>query len=139
MKAILYREKKDDDQGTYGVFIAPCFECKTLELPWRDNASNISCIPEGRYECSVVISRKFGKVYHVRGVPDRTAILGHNGVWAGDKEKGFKTHSYGCILLGRKYGTYKKQKAIFISRLTVRDLMEHMRGESFTLEVRYVD
>ena len=24
--------------------------CKTLELPWRDNANNISCIPEGAYK-----------------------------------------------------------------------------------------
>ena len=137
IKAYLFREIGDHDEGTYGAFVAPGFECKTLELPWRDNQSNVSRIPDGEYECVPVVSKKFGPVYHIKNVPDRFAILAHNGVWAGDREKGFKTHSYGCVLLGRKYGTYQGQKAIFISRLTVRDLMAYMDRQPFNLEIRH--
>lgn len=36
---------------TLGSFYSPARElvCKTMELPWLDNKSNISCIPEGVY------------------------------------------------------------------------------------------
>ncbi|MDE3237283.1 MAG: hypothetical protein KGO81_15160 [Bacteroidota bacterium] len=51
--------------------------CHTIELPWKDNARNISCIPEGRYTLERRHSEKFGWHLHVQGVSDRSLILLH--------------------------------------------------------------
>lgn len=32
------------------LYIDGVMICKTMELPWKDNARSISCIPEGDYE-----------------------------------------------------------------------------------------
>ena len=46
---VLHRTEYTDKE-TFGVlFCAGTWVCLTLELPWRDNARNVSCIPEGRY------------------------------------------------------------------------------------------
>lgn len=68
------------------------FECKTLELPWKDNQRRISCIPEGHYEAQKHISPNFGKSVWIKGVPNRTEILIHKG--------NFYTDILGCVLLG---------------------------------------
>ena len=54
----------------------------TLELPWLDNKRNISCIPEGEYECVRYKSTKRGIVYKVLAVEDRSDILIHIGNYA---------------------------------------------------------
>ena len=47
--------------GTNGaLFVNGRFICFTIELPWRENRRNVSCIPEGRYELQPRISKKFG-------------------------------------------------------------------------------
>jgi hypothetical protein len=48
-----------------------------LELPWRDNARRVSCIPTGRYELVAHESRKFGRCLLVKDVPGRSGILFH--------------------------------------------------------------
>lgn len=52
------------------------FEGFSLELPWKDNQRNISCIPEGSYK---VIRNKTGKhkYYRVENVEDRSLIEFH--------------------------------------------------------------
>ena len=52
--------------------------CKTLELPWLNNASRISCIPPGKYAVVRRRSAKYGEHFHVTGVPRRSLILIHN-------------------------------------------------------------
>ena len=34
------------------------FVCFTLELPWKENKRNISCIPEGKYELKASYSNE---------------------------------------------------------------------------------
>ncbi len=51
--------------------------CSTIELPWRQNRSGISCIPEGKYGIARRYSRRFGWHLEVVGVPDRSLILIH--------------------------------------------------------------
>lgn len=97
---------------------------RSLELPWRDNARNISCIPAGTYRCTWHKSPRFGWTYWVRNVPDRSGILFHAGNWAGDTSHGYRTHSWGCILLGRRRGMLKGQQAVLASRLAVRDFYD---------------
>lgn len=131
----LFRLKRSD-QGTEGLLVHDDFTCRTLELPWRENQRQISCIPAGEYDVEVRLSNKYGRVYWVRRVPNRTYILIHSGNFAGDKSKGYKTHVMGCILLGKKMGYLGNQIAILNSRITVRAFTEMMDYEPFKLRIQ---
>jgi hypothetical protein len=57
------------------------FECKTIELPWRENQSFISCIPEATYQWEKVAystSFKYQHI-HIKAVPKRSGIKVHIG------------------------------------------------------------
>ena len=49
----------------------------TIELPWKDNLAQVSCIPEGRYELVKRWSPKFNRHLRVKEVPQRKDILIH--------------------------------------------------------------
>jgi len=126
--------------GTFGVLIDKYPICLTLELPWKDNERNISCIPDGTYHCEKIISPKYGVTFEICGVPDRTHILFH---W-GNTEKDSK----GCILLGLEYalmqaldpdsGMEEKQPAIFNSRKGFEKFMNNFElVDSFELEIKW--
>lgn len=68
------------------------FAGHSIELPWKDNAKGISCIPEGTYELNIYNSPKFGRCLIVKDVPGRDAILIHKGNYNSD--------THGCILPG---------------------------------------
>ena len=51
--------------------------CHTIELPWRNNEHQVSCIPEGRYEITKRYSPKLKWHLWVKNVPDREFILIH--------------------------------------------------------------
>lgn len=52
----------------------------TVERPWLDNRTNVSCIPAGGYAMARVDSPKFGPgTWKVLDVPKRTDILFHVG------------------------------------------------------------
>jgi hypothetical protein len=57
-----------------GVLI---FECKTLELPWKDNRTGISCIEDGEYTAVKHTSPKLGASLWLQNVRGRTEILVH--------------------------------------------------------------
>ncbi len=105
-------------------------------MPDRDNEPNYSRIPAGRYKCRIRISPRFGKVYHITDVKGRTYILTHSGNFAGDIRKKLKTHTAGCILLGKKTGTLAGQEAVLCSRPALRGFMEYMNDEDFMLDVK---
>ena len=66
------------------------FTCYTVELAWKGNQKNISCIPKGIYDLELINSPKFQKVLHVLNVKNRGGILIHKGNSYKDIE--------GCIL-----------------------------------------
>jgi len=136
-KAILLRYSSDD-QGTLGILATEDFFCYTLELPWRDNLPNVSCVPVGEYEVELRRSPKFGNVYWIKNIPGRSFILQHSGNLAGDKDKGYLTQTYGCQLLGQRIGFLEGQKAVLNSRLTVKRFIEYMKGENYKLQIREV-
>lgn len=70
--------------------------CGCLELPWRENKKNISCIPRGRYRAWKRESAKHGHHIMLGDVPGRSMILIH----AGNSYKDTK----GCILPGYEFG-----------------------------------
>jgi hypothetical protein len=135
MKEVYLFRTVTSDQGTEGIFATDGFFCKTLELPWRNNQRSISCIPSGEYIVKIRQSPKYGSVYWVTNVPNRTWILIHAGNVAGDVEKGFRTHVNGCILLGKKHGFLWNQRAVLTSRPTVRKFRSVMMDKTFKLIV----
>jgi len=124
-----------DNQGTPGYLIAPGFFCPTLELPWRNNKQNYSCITEGIYVCTLHNSPKFGLVYHITDVAGRTWILTHWGNLAGDRTLGYKTHSEGCVLLGSYRGKINGQRAVLLSLPMVKRFIDYMDRKDFELEI----
>jgi len=135
IQAEIFRLKRSD-QGTEGILVSGSFECKTLELPWRDNQPQISCIPPDIYNVEIRLSNKYGRIYWVRKVPNRTYILIHSGNFAGDINKNYKTHVMGCILLGKNSGFLGGQVAVLNSRIAVREFMEFMEYEPFKLNIQ---
>jgi len=51
--------------------------CSTIELPWKENATGVSCVPEGKYEVKRRYSEKHGKHLILLNVPGRELILFH--------------------------------------------------------------
>lgn len=143
MKTIsLYRYTKSD-QGTKGIAITGIedfdYFC-VLELPWRENEPNYSCIPDGEYLCEFRVSKRFSEHYHLQGVEGRTWILTHSGNLAGDISKGWLTHSKGCLLLGARFGKLnigddKYQDAVLNSRPTLRKLIAATNKKDFMLRI----
>jgi hypothetical protein len=51
--------------------------CYCIELPWKNNHAQVSCIPEGRYELKERWSPKFLRHLQVMNVKDRDLVLIH--------------------------------------------------------------
>jgi hypothetical protein len=134
IQAYLFRQIRSD-HGTEGQFIAPGFSCFTLELTWKDNRSNVSCIPAGVYTARLVRTPKHGLCFMLHGVAGRFAILIHSGNFAGDIEKGLRTHSQGCLLFGKYRGTIDGQRAVLASRPTVRAMQAAIGAAEFQLTI----
>ena len=107
--------------------------CFSLELPWKDNQHNISCIPIGHYVCK----RRKGvtlehvkepfETFEVKEVFGRSGILFHMGNSAGASE--------GCILLGNGLSGVAD---IYLSNSvdTLLRFVKSIEGDEFCLEVR---
>lgn len=127
--------RETSDAGTFGVFTGEGLEFHSAELPWRDNAVRMSCIPAGRYVCRPYSSRKFSDVYEVRDVPGRTAILIHAGNFAGDTARGLRSDVQGCILLGLGRGEIEGQPVVTLSRAALNKLRAVVGRRSFELVI----
>lgn len=66
--------------------------CYTLELPWKDNSNNISCIPTGTYKGILRYDKKDGWRIQLDNVPNRTGVQIHMG--------NYTTQIEGCVLVG---------------------------------------
>jgi Family of unknown function (DUF5675) len=51
--------------------------CNTIELPWKNNETKVSCIPEGKYFIKKRYSQKFQWHLEVLDVKHRSLILFH--------------------------------------------------------------
>ena len=97
-KVIIERDNYTTNQTTGTIKVVNennviVFSAMTLELPWNDNKSRISCIPKGVYYCDRITSPKFGVCYRVNDVYNRLHILIHVG--------NYYTEILGCILIGQ--------------------------------------
>lgn len=129
----------NSDTGTEGILVIRGEIFLSLELPWRDNLPSYSCIPTGSYLCKWWKSPSKGFCYRVYNVPNRDYILIHSATFAGDRRKGLLSDLRGCITLGKTRGTYKNQRGIFISRVSVNKFNALMNKQDFILEVSNAD
>lgn len=148
MRQLELTREPSTDQGTFGHLAADGFKCATVELPNRENASNKSCIPLGKYLCEMDVSPRYGRCYHVRAVPGRDAILIHAANVAGDVDKGYVSQLQGCIALGSEVVLFhagtklntsltleKTQRGVSASGPTLAAFRAHMKDEPFELMI----
>lgn len=124
--------------GTLGrLTTSTGYSCYSLECPDMGNIPNVSCIPVGVYSVELKQSDKYSTVYEIQDVPGRTSILIHPGNWAGNTNKGYKSDSKGCILLGMgRAHDMAYQLAIRDSVRAVKGLTKSTGGEPFVLTIR---
>lgn len=106
----------------------PFWECRTLELPNKDNQRRISCIPEGKYEVIKRYSAKYGDHFHILDVPDRDYILIHNANYVRQLK--------GCVAVGLTHTDIDGDglRDVTSSKITLKDLNKKLPSK-FKLEV----
>ncbi len=98
--------------ATFGVIIgAGRLICLTLELPWRDNQKDVSCVPVRVYRLMRrdlwKRSKRYGHTYQLANVPDRTGVLIHPANSVDELE--------GCIAPGLHLGEFRNQRCLLKS------------------------
>ena len=128
MKHIILKRVHTGNFGTFGVLMEhdhPPFAL-TLEPAWKNNATNISCIPANDYSCFPVDSPRFGKTWEVVDVPDRTHILFHKGNIAGPKD----SDTLGCILVAERFDLLGSIPAVLSSKDGFREFKELLQDQN---------
>ena len=99
MRQVYLKRTKSDDYGTFGELRLddPSSDiiCVTVELTWRDNHPQTSCIPTGVYIWNAYNSPKHGDVWMAENVPGRSSIEIH--------AANFPSDLLGCIGPGEEY------------------------------------
>lgn len=140
-KLALLQRNETTDQGTVGTLSFGASLIRTIELPWRDNKQQRSCIPAGTYRLVWSESPKFGMCYHVLHVPGRSAVLVHPANFAGDVELGWTTQLHGCIAPCTRIGFMrnlagKMQLAGLVSRPALRLFEQFGDKQDILLEIK---
>ena len=103
----------------------------TLELPWRNNLTGVSCIPKGIYNCKKNTGSTKCPYLHfdILNVPGRKYIKGHKG--------NFHTDINGCVLfgMGLKDINNDGQKDVINSGIALQKLLANLPNE-FILEIK---
>jgi hypothetical protein len=84
----------EETLGTYTVMDdeQQIYRCCVVELPWKDNQHDISCIPAGTYWVEKYNDVKHPNTFWIKDVPERDGILIHPGNFATGK----KVDTLGC-------------------------------------------
>lgn len=124
-----------DDKQVLGAWCivgdAEVYVFKTLELAWKNNQSNISCIPPGQYQCRWTFSPHFQKyTYEVMNVPNRYGIRIH--------AANFNKELLGCIALGdaHKDINIDGELDVIHSGTSMQKFNDMMGGADFMLNIR---
>lgn len=122
--------------GTFGVMLLDDHSsfC-TGELPWKNNANGVSCIPAGTYTCHWIDSPKHGWCYQILNVPNRSMIEIHSANWMGDVSKGKLSQLLGCIALGITIGQLNGQTALLRSKQAIADFEANLKQADFQLTI----
>jgi hypothetical protein len=98
-----------------------------LENPARETKDD-SRIPAGTYECIPYSGTKYKGTYLIQNVPNRSAILFHNGNVEADTE--------GCLLVGNSAGMLNGEPAVMKSKEGFNALVTLIGQETFTLTIK---
>lgn len=111
MASLLLKRVTQRPTMNQGVLIGPGNRAfaVTLELPWRDNKTGISSIPQGTYTCRRVKSPKFGWTFEITNVPGRKHVLFHPANWV-KQLRGCVAVGHGFDFFGGDDGITKSQK-----------------------------
>jgi hypothetical protein len=101
--------------------------CKTIELPWKNNETKVSCIPEGKYFIRKRYSKKFQWHLEILDVKNRSLILFHPANNALQELNGCiapvtKLSGPGLGLMSRK--AFTKLKDLFYKALESKESVE---------------
>ena len=102
-----------------------------IELPWKDNKRNESCIPEGTYTLKPRWSKRFGHHLLVCKVPDRSLILIHPANNAQNELEGCLAPVSHLTGIGR--GVYSK---IMVEKITALCQRARERGEQTSITIK---
>lgn len=130
--ALLKRTESNDKQTLGDLTISykgKTFNCKTLELAWKNNQKNISCIPKGLYKVIPHYSGKFGRVYWLQDVENRSYIYFHVGNYYKD--------TLGCILVGDSYSDINRDGYLDVinSRKTLDKMLNFLENKEILLSI----
>ncbi len=124
-----------DNHETLGVLTASNngakFSCKTLELAWKDNQHDISCIPKGQYQVKYTFSfGLLGWTYEIQNVPNRAGIRIHSA--------NYYSQLKGCIALGNSVVDLNGDGELDVanSKLTIKAFEDFMGRKPFTLTIK---
>jgi len=150
MNRLVIDRGNSTNEGTFGEaqLVNPAgvvlWHGDSLELPWRNNAHMISCVPAGVYRAHVIFYAHMNRnVYELESVPNRTDCLIHPANWAGDVALGFHTDLLGCTGLGYGIGLIAPpgkaaQQAILKTVDAIDDFMAIAAHEPIEVEYRWV-
>jgi len=121
----------DSPYGTFGTLVLPDgWTCFTVERPWLDNQSRISCIPAGLYKIKLGTYTKGGyPAYDILDVPGRSQIKIHKANLASELE--------GCIAPGTGLGVFKGEWSVMNSGTAFEHLMAAMAGHSGEIDIEW--
>lgn len=128
MEIRLVRLFEDEDRTLGTLIIDRQNVLATLELRYDSNKKNVSCIPEGTYECQKRTSTKYGEHILVKNVPDREMILIHAG--------NYPSSTQGCILVGTYLSDIDKDGKLEVcnSKIALKQLVSSVPNY-FTLKI----
>ncbi len=131
----------ENDKQTLGVWVVtgehgPGLVCRTLELPDKQNANNVSRILAGKYTCkytqSASLKDKYGKplkCYEITHVPSRAGVRIHSA--------NYFSQLRGCIALGAAHKDINADGNLDVlhSGKTIDEFETLMNYEDFELEI----
>lgn len=118
------------DDCTIGRLTLGDFQCFTLELPDKNNQTDISCIPESEYKCKTHLSTRRGSlVVAILDVWGREHIQIHSG--------NYTSQILGCILVGDsvKWLNSDNIPDVTNSKKTLRKLIELIGLTPTTIDI----
>lgn len=99
-----------------------------IERPWKKNAHEVSCIPEGTYKLAPHHTEHWPDVIELLDVPGRTGILIHPANLASELR--------GCIAPGMHHGDSLINPMVMGSRAAMAMVLEWHRTGSIELVIR---
>lgn len=106
------------------------FQCKTLELPWKQNLKKESCIPNGVYPVILEYSEHFKQaLWEIKQVPDRSEVKIHIANRASEL--------LGCIAIGKEFTILGNEKVLTDSAETLKEFHSVLDGQKYlTIEIK---